>query len=594
MFDQLGPDGSRRLYRLRQDLRVMRRLFPWRTTTAWLLAIGVMAWLFQIIYTRDLNEPLTYIQAVYAVLNMIFFQLAYTDVPPDPNLAPFFVLVPVIGLSLFSLAGFNILHVIRVFFVRRERGQRWQEALASTYDEHVVVCGLGSIGYRVTRHLIELGQPVVGIELTYTELTDELVDADVPVILGNVRSYDVLQKAGVARATTVVVCTDHDIANIEAAFHARELNPQARLILRIFEDEIAQSVEAGFEVDAVISRSAIAAVAFAYAAVGVDVLESFQLEDRNYVLARVPLHRGSPLVGCMVDEVTRDRDLTVVFLCQGKHLVNEPAPDTRLQTGDDLFLFTASERLTTLVPRSVQSATEDSDAEQSGHIIVCGLGHVGYRIANSLQALGYAVTALEREPGRLGQRLAEQGLAVQVTDFRRRAALAEAGIERAQAIVLCSDDDMLNLEIGLRARELNSNTRVVMRIFEEELGRRLSQAFGIDAVYSTSALAAPAFVQAALKLHLAQAVTIGDEELALARLTIEPGSGLVGQTIQELNAEEELTVVLHARHKQIDVPPCPEGRLRVGDEVVVLVSSARLRQLSQLNRSPSPDQRAWL
>jgi hypothetical protein len=188
----------------------------------------VMAWLFQVIYTRDLNEPLTYIQAVYAVLNMIFFQLAYTDLPPDPNLAPFFVLVPVIGLSLFSLAGFNILHVIRVFFVRRERGQRWQEALVSTYSEHAVVCGLGSIGYRVARHLVEFGQSVVGIELTYTELADELVDADVPVILGDVRSYDVLEKAGVARAAMVVVCTDRDMANIEAAFHVRELNPRTR------------------------------------------------------------------------------------------------------------------------------------------------------------------------------------------------------------------------------------------------------------------------------------------------------------------------------------------------------------------------------
>jgi Trk K+ transport system NAD-binding subunit len=563
----------------------MRCLFPWRTTAVLLLAIVVMAWLFQAIYTHDLDEPLTYVQAVYAVLNMIFFQLAYTDLPNDPNLTPFFVLVPVVGLSLFSLTGFNLLQLVRVFFVRRERGQRWQEALASTYRDHVVVCGLGSIGFRVARYLAEFGQPVVGVELTHTELTDELMDADLPIILGDVRSRDVLEKAGLARAATAVVCTNSDMANIEAIFHVRELNPRARLVLRIFEDEIAQAVGAGFEVDAVLSRSAIAALSFAHAAAGVDVLESFQLGDLGYVLARVPLHKGSPLVGCTVAEVARERDATVVFLCQEQRLLNEPSPDTRIQAGDELFVFVAADRLTSLVQR------QDSQGE---HVIVCGLGHAGYRIANTLLSLGYAVTALERESGRLGQRLADQGVPVQVADFCRRAVLTGAGVERARAIVVCSDDDMLNLETGLRARELNPDVRVVLRIFEEELGRRLSRTFGIDAVYSTSALAAPAFVGAVLELHLVQAVTIGREEWVLARLTVDPQSALADRTIQDLNAENDLTVVLHARCDQIDVPPRLDSRLLAADELVVLASPARLQRLYQLNRNRDPRREAWL
>jgi len=549
----------------------------------------LMAWLFQIIYTHDLNQPLNYVQAIYAVLNMIFFQLAYTDVPDDPNLVPFFVLVPIVGLSLFSLAGFNILQVLRVFFVRRERGQRWQEALASTYQDHRVVCGLGSIGYRVARHLVDLEQPTVGIELTRTELVDELIDADIPVILGDVRSYDVLEKAGVARAKTVVVCTNQDMANIEAAFHVRELNPQARLILRIFEDEVAQSVQEGFQVDAVLSRSAIAAIAFAYAALGVDVLESFQLGDLNYVLARVPLHKKASLIGRTVAEVTQDYDVTVVFLCRGGRLVDEPAPGTQLEVGDDVFVFVASDRLMALV----QSATEGPGAD-GRPIIVCGLGHTGYRIVEVLRTLGYSVVALERELSRLGERLARQGISVQAVDFNRRVALTQVGIEQARAIVICSDDGMLNLETGLYARELNPDIRIVMRIFEEELGRRLSRVFGIEAIYSTSALAAPAFVQAALNLRLAQAVTIGDEQLALARLKVGFDSGLIGQTIGSLNDIDELMVVLHARQNQVDIPPNPETGLGAGDEIVFLASWGQLRQLNQWNHSPSPDRETWL
>jgi Trk K+ transport system NAD-binding subunit len=487
------------------------------------------------------------------------------------------------------LAGFNILHLLRVFFVRRERGQRWQEALASTYYDHVVVCGLGSIGYRVVRHLVDFGQSVVGIELTQTELADELIDADLPVILGDIRSRDVLEKAGAGRAKTVVVCTNQDMANLEAAFQIIELNPWARLVLRIFEDDTAQSVQAGFEVDAVLSRSAIAASAFAYAAVGVDVLESFQLGESNYVLARVPLHEGASLVGCTVGEAAEDQDVTVVFLCRGGKLIDEPSPDTLLQPEDDLYVFAASDRLITLVHRSLQDVPEGGQSD-GPHVIVCGLGHTGYRIASALQTLGYSVTALEQASSRLGQRLAREGVSVQVADFNRRVALTQAGIEQAQAIVACSDDDMLNLETALRARELDPDIRIVIRAFEEGLGQRLSQAFGIDAVYSTSALAAPAFVQAVLNLHLAQAVTIGDEELALVRLKVESGSRLIGQTIGALNAQDDLTVVLYARHDRVDLPPDPEIHLQTGDELVLLASSERLRQL----HSSRLDRESWL
>jgi len=571
---------------------VLRRLFPWRTTLVLLLAVGGMAGLFQAVYARELNEPMSYVQAVYAILNMIFFQLAYTDVPSDLQLAPFFVLVPIIGLSLFSLLGINVFRVLRVFFVRHERGQQWQEALAATYRDHVVVCGLGSIGYRVALQLAELGQPVVGIELTRTELVQDLIDADVPVIVGNIRGRDVLTKTGVARATSAIVCTNQDIANLEAAFHVRELNPEARLVVRIFDDEIARLVESKGEMAAVLSRSAIAAVAFAHAAVGIEVLETFQLGDVAYVLARVPLRAGSPLVGSTIDDVARAHDVTIAFLCREQRLVNEPPRDTRLESGDDLFLFAASEQLTALAHFNVPD--DGAVTGRSEHIVVCGLGHVGYRTVNILLALGYPVTALHLAPHYLSERLAEQGARVEIADFRRRNVLAEAGVAQAKCIVVCSDDDVLNLETGLRARELKPDIRIVMRIFEEELGRRLSETFGFDVVYSTSVLAVPAFVGAALGLHLAQETIIGGERWFLTRLAVGPRSDLNGCTVQELNDAEQLTVVLHARCDRLDIPPHARTPIQVGDELVVLVSPVQLRRLSQLNRSVTPARGRWL
>jgi Trk K+ transport system NAD-binding subunit len=594
MPEPVKLESTRRLYHFKRDLRLMRYLFPWRTTAGLLLAVASIAWAFNLAYNSVVQESLTYVQAVYAVLNMIFLQLSYTDVPPDLVLAPFFVLVPPVGLALFSLLGFNVLGLIRVFFVRRERGQRWQEAFTSTLSRHVVVLGLGSIGYRVAGSLAEFGFPVVGVELNQSEFAKELMDADVPVIIGDVSTYDALEKAGVDRAETVVVCTNSDVANIEAAFHVREMNPQAHLVLRMFDQEIAQLIGPKFEVDAVLSRSAIAAVAFAHAAVGVEVLESFALEGQSYVFARVPLYRGSPLLGRTVGDVAQDQVVTVVFVCRDRRMLSEPPSSTSLEVGDQLFLFTASDRLMALVRHSFSGENHRDEIELKDHIIVCGLGHVGYRIADTLSALGYEVLALDREAGRLGERLAQQGLMVRTADFRRQTVLREAGIAYARALVACSGDDMLNIETGLRTRELNPDLRIVSRVFDQDFGRCLTEKFGVDVVYSTSALAAPTFIQAALKMRLAQEVAIGDQVLSLARLTIEPASSLIDQVIEQLNAQDDLTVMLHARCDQIDVPPCPESRLHVGDQIVILASRSRLCHLIRLNHSESLASQMWI
>jgi len=55
-----------------------------------------------------------------------------------------------------------------------------------------------------------------------------------------------------------------------------------------------------------------------------------------------------------------------------------------------------------------------------------------------------------------------------------------------------------------------------------------------------------------------------------------------------------LTVMLYACCDQIDVPPYPERRLHVGDQVVILASPSRLRHLTHLNRSESLASQVWI
>lgn len=564
-----------------QDVRVFVRLFPWWIAAVMAVGLAVTALVYQIVYHRIYGPgSLTYVQAMLLVIRIL--QLDH-DVPAPAPLDAFFVIVPLVGLPLILLLGVNVIDVVRVFFVRADRGQAWQLALASTIDDHILVCGVGRVGYRLANQLIAFQMPVVGINDVSSSLVDDLIDQGMPVILGDVRNEDVLRSAGVDRARTVVICTDHDLANIETAFHVQTFNPGARIVLRFFEDEIVDAICQGFDVDEVISRSALAAVFFAHAALGVEIIETFQLGWQSYVLARVPLDENSPLLGRTLHDVGDKEDVTVVFHRRDQRLQLDPPLDLVLQAGDDLFTFVASERLNRLLRRGLLDKRWWGTKKRP--IIVCGLGHTGYRVVLRLQDLGCSVIAVDLEPNRLSGRLEEADVPVHYGDFRQRATLAEIGVQDAAAFIACTEDDISNLEAVLRARELNPKIRLVLRLFEEGLGEHLHHAFEIDAVYSTSAIANPAFLSAALQMHVAQRVEVDGAERYIARVEVKSLSALVDVSIEELDREDDLALVLHAREETIDIPPVQARRLRVGDTLVVLASQDKLRDLAGRNRS---------
>ena len=580
---------SRQWLRLKRDVRVFAHLFPWRVAIFLLVGWAITADLFLVAYNYvrpegDQHVPLTYIKAVFAVINMTFFQLTYADMPAGWELDIFPILVPLVGLPLFSILGLKVLNIIRIFFIRAERGQEWQETLVrSTVKNHIIICGLGRVGYRVAKELLlEYDQPIVGIEAIPSPLVEELMAADLPVIFGDAENEEALKKAGVERAKTVLVCTNHDWANLGIAFRARELNSNAQIILRLFEDEMVEAIRASFKVDAVISRSAVAALSFTYAAMGGEIIETFALAERAYVLARIPLAPTSPLVGQTIAAVAEAQDVTIVCYNCGRTLTVEPAPETVLRAGDSLFVFTITERLVPLIESGGQRI--DSTPPRQGAVLVCGLGHTGYRVVTNLLDLGCNVVALDFEAGRLSQRLNELGVPLKFGDMRWKSILTEAGVAEAAALVACTEDDMTNLQIALQARALNPHIRIVMRIFDDKLGQQLRQIFGIYAVYSTSALASPDFVSAALNRMNVRTVDIGGIEQAIVRLQVGL-SALYDLPIEDLHAEEGLTMLLHARDGHINIPPLPGTRLQVRDEIVVLVAQDKVEELNRRNKT---------
>ncbi|OBK74923.1 TrkA family potassium uptake protein [Mycobacterium sp. 1274761.0] len=110
-----------------------------------------------------------------------------------------------------------------------------------------------------------------------------------------------------------------------------------------------------------------------------------------------------------------------------------------------------------------------------GHTIVCGGDALAMRIAEELTAAGMTVVPLQDPKG-----------------------LAAAGIQHADAVVCVDDDDAVNLEMALLARQANSGVRVVARLTNTVLREAMGQDNGPGAILDVADLAAPAVVEACL------------------------------------------------------------------------------------------------
>jgi Trk K+ transport system NAD-binding subunit len=287
-------------------------------------------------------HPANLIEAWYLALLMVFLQAGDT-LPAAWHLELFYFVMPIIGLAILSqgVADFGLL-----LFNRRARGEAWQVALAETYSNHIVIIGLGHLGFRVARALHQLGEGYVAIEMDpQADLLTQVQSWDVPVIHGDANKFDVLRRAGIDRAHTVVIVTSDDTLNLQIAIHARAVNPKIRTIVRLFDDDFAREVRIAFGITAAYSASALAAPAFAAAAADLTVSQPVSVGGRTLNMSHFTLRRDSPLARRPVGEVERAYDLSVVLLRRDDRSELHPADELMLEAGDQITVFADSSTL---------------------------------------------------------------------------------------------------------------------------------------------------------------------------------------------------------------------------------------------------------
>jgi hypothetical protein len=123
-------------------------------------------------------------------------------------------------------------------------------------------------------------------------------------------------------------------------------------------------------------------------------------------------------------------------------------------------------------------------SEMKDHVIVVGYGHLGARIVDRLRQTSRPYVLIDQDAVAV-EDLIRVGEPVIVDNAKQESALIDAGIDRAQLVIITSNTIESALLVTKRARDRNKKATIVVRCFLDEFTEIL-EGLGANEVISSS------------------------------------------------------------------------------------------------------------
>jgi voltage-gated potassium channel len=329
----------------RRSLRV-RLLLPISLVAA-VIAVGTLGyhWLW-----RGVGG--TWMDALFMTVTTIT-TIGYGEVKPLDTAGRVFTMVlAVTGIgSLFYTLGVVMEYLVTVGLTD-PGGRRRMERRIAELRGHVIVAGLGRVGRQAAHELAQARRAFVvvdpgGAAARHSEERGYLL------LAGDATDDSVLERAGVRRASGVIVTTSNDATNMYIVLSARVLNPDLYIVSRaVDEASVTKLSRAG--ADRAISPYAIGGHRLAHLILKPTVVDFFETALRTgsdaLNIEDLAVSADSPVVGRTLDtlNIRRVTGATILaVLREGSPLVS-PSGDLVVSKGDQLLAIGTGEQLARL------------------------------------------------------------------------------------------------------------------------------------------------------------------------------------------------------------------------------------------------------
>ncbi len=339
------PLSRQRRRRLTAPLRLLRRLVFSKMGIAFAALTGVLVIGYLL---------LAYVRG-YSAMNALYLTLldAAGDAVTDTSLHP----SEKVAQFLLTFDGMAFLPLVTALIVGA-RLQGTSDVTHAPVSGHVIVAGLGSVGARILGQLHDLGVDVVGIDKDPEAAAAPLARRlGIKVVVGETHREETLRAAGIETCQAIVSVTDSDIVNLETALNARALAAGPRIVVRLYDDDLAERVQRTIGGTVSRSTSYLAAPAFAAAVLDHQVLRTIAVGRHVLLMAEVAADGGTGLAGRRIADVHQPGTLRVIALRRPDHLDADwsPAADYQIRPGDRVVVLATRSGLSGILRPEAQA-----------------------------------------------------------------------------------------------------------------------------------------------------------------------------------------------------------------------------------------------
>jgi voltage-gated potassium channel len=269
--------------------------------------------------------------------------VGYGEVHPLSPAGRWFTIALLLG-GVFTLfyAAMEIVRGVVSGEVQQLFGRGFMERSLAGLHDHVIICGFGRMGRYVCHEFSRQGRPFVIIDRRADLLQDFHLTGGLAVV-GDATSDEVLKRAGVDRAQSLVTVAPSDADNLYITMSARLLNAGLFIVARA-EGEKAEQKLLRAGADRVVAPFALGGSKVVQAVVRPTVLEFIELATRTEHLElqieQTEVAAHSQLAGATLTTSRLRPDLGLIIVAIKKRdgsMIYTPSPDARMEPGDTLI-----------------------------------------------------------------------------------------------------------------------------------------------------------------------------------------------------------------------------------------------------------------
>lgn len=448
----------------------------------------------------------------------------------------------------------------------------------------VIICGAGQVGWQIARHLAGERNDVTIIDKDADLVRRATETLDVQGVAGFASYPDVLERAGARDADMIIAATHSDEVNMVVCQVAHSIFGITRKIARLRAQSYMDAIYSDLyrrdhlPIDVVISPESEVAEAALQRLAAPSTFDTESFMNGKAQLLGIALDEDCPVINTPLRQLTdlfsTLRAIVVGIRRDGRLFAPEP--------GDQLF---ATDQVYVLSHVEDVNRTLDifgKDTKKQERIVIIGGGSVGLAVARALEKRTDRVRAKIIERNRTQAEEAADALQRTIVlngDGMDIDILAEANIDRADAVLAVTDDDKTNILASVRAKQ--AGCAMAIALINDPTLVPLMGALDIDAYINPRATTVSSILRHIRHGKVRAIYSIGDAEAEVIEAQVLGTSPIAGRLVRDIEFPEGVLVGALMKGEKV-VKPTGDTKVEEGDVILLFCMAGDVPEVERL------------